>query len=209
MGALFAVKTDASLTTIQCSPSRDSLQVSYWAGPCAEIDLLDRRLMSLIVPCGILEQAGLQGVVAADQCEFLPNLINETCGCVTAPSAPSIPSAPSQSPVPQNDPVLEFFFCEVCGEGRVIGATPGATVSIPGEEDQICYEVAEDGAAGRIDRERCEKIKPYVELSCGCQATNPPCLVCGVGQTIIDANGVISFPGMREFHATGGYCRYV
>jgi hypothetical protein len=114
-----------------------------------------------------------------------------------------------ESPVPQNDSVIDFFFCEVCGEGRVIGATPGATVSIPGEEDEICYEVAEDGATGRIDRERCEKIKPYVEQSCGCQAKNPPCLVCGVGQTIIDANGVISFPGMREFHVTGGYCPYV
>ena len=58
------------------------------------------------VPCGALEQAGINGMIPLDQCGFLPEMIKVECGCgvfggqATSPVPAPIPQ-PVSAPIPE------------------------------------------------------------------------------------------------------------
>lgn len=162
--------------------------------------------------CSTLEEAGLQGLIPLTECSFLPDIVQASCGCMSnLPQPPSISPVPSQMPVvpptkmpstlPPGEtaaPTTENNFCNVCGEGLVI-ANAGATVSLPGEGDIPCFEVADKGVDGLIDPDRCQEILPLVKDACGCVPPYPSCWVCGVGYTIVYAERFVEFPGQPPF----------
>ena len=157
--------------------------------------------------CSTLEEAGLQGQIPSTQCIALPPIIGTLCGCLSnEPQPPAISPAPSETlfvpptempntlpPSETAAPTRPFNFCHVCGEGLIL-ANPGATVSIPGEEDTTCLVIANLGMRGSFDAARCDESVPLVEQACGCVPRHPVCRVCGVGSTIIDPDEVVIFP---------------
>jgi hypothetical protein len=56
------------------------------------------------VPCGQLEQAGFLGQIPVEQCDFLPPLIADVCGCKAIGNTPLSPPVMSPVPVPTKSP---------------------------------------------------------------------------------------------------------
>lgn len=83
------------------------------------------------VMCGSLEDAGLNGQIPADSCQFLPDLVFATCECMAVTLPPSL--APILPPAFSNSPSM-FFLCDVCGPDMEV-ANPDGLFEFPGQRE--------------------------------------------------------------------------
>lgn len=124
------------------------------------------------VTCGVLQDAGLQGLLEPKHCEGLPPLLSE-CGCadgelpVPAP-APRLSSRASTVVCPAVPPTG----CSVCGTGQCITA-PTGQVSIPGQPLFLCSELEDSGLNGMIPLPQCPSVVTFL-TNCTCTPGDPP-----------------------------------
>eukprot|EP00546_Thalassionema_frauenfeldii_P012688 CAMPEP_0178912008 /NCGR_PEP_ID=MMETSP0786-20121207/10018_1 /TAXON_ID=186022 /ORGANISM="Thalassionema frauenfeldii, Strain CCMP 1798" /LENGTH=609 /DNA_ID=CAMNT_0020584531 /DNA_START=108 /DNA_END=1937 /DNA_ORIENTATION=- len=170
-------------------------------------------------PCGVLEIAGLQGLIPLDTCTAIPSLIG-ACECVQQPLASSI--QPSPAPVGSIAcPVVPDNGCSVCGEGKCI-TNPDAIFEWPGQPAISCYELQEAGYDGFVLTDECELLPPLVGV-CGCAPAGVPpaptisttetpvtiepveptecpvvpedgCNICGSGNCITNPDAIFEWP---------------
>lgn len=86
------------------------------------------------VPCGVLQDAGLDGLIPLDICPDLPNLIDESCGCRSDGIVPSM--APPVVPATTVCPAVLSGGCSVCGSGMCVG-NPNGIVAFPGQPTNL------------------------------------------------------------------------
>jgi hypothetical protein len=118
-------------------------------------------LNGALVNCGILDAAGIDGIVTPADCAIISPLVQTECGC---------------TPVD--------FACNICGQGSGMTISEGDVTFIPGE-DIICAEAQASALAGGIEPLRCGAITPFAQISCGCQEGGTPMLV--VDEIPVDA----------------------
>ena len=130
------------------------------------------------VSCSTLENAGATGVLPADKCALLPNLILDTCGCAPNTSSTSPISTGTTSPFSAasstpNSPVIAAPVapaqggCSVCGDGLEVGK-PDAIFSVPGQPSVVCSRLQTAGATGIIVLDQCELLPDLIVDVCGC-----------------------------------------
>jgi hypothetical protein len=96
--------------------------------------------------CGLLEQAGEAGQISPETCLFLPDLIEETCGCETA-------TRPER--------------CSVCGPGNEV-SIPDAVFLFPGQPSVPCSTLEEVAEQGVIPLDQCVLLPTLIGGLCGC-----------------------------------------
>jgi len=108
------------------------------------------------VPCGTLEEAGIDGTIPLGECGFLPGLTNSVCEC-TAGNPFSCPDVPEDG-------------CSICGDDMCI-TNPDAIFTFPGQPTLPCSLLQKAGLEGTIPLAECAFLPALVE-ACGC-ANNP------------------------------------
>jgi len=98
-----------------------------------------------LVNCGLLDAAGIDGVITPDDCAVISPLVQTQCGC---------------SPVD--------FACNICGQDSGMTISEGDVTFIPGE-DITCAEAQASALVGDIEPVRCGAITPFAQVLCGCQ----------------------------------------
>eukprot|EP00545_Synedropsis_sp_CCMP1620_P011288 CAMPEP_0119029398 /NCGR_PEP_ID=MMETSP1176-20130426/40495_1 /TAXON_ID=265551 /ORGANISM="Synedropsis recta cf, Strain CCMP1620" /LENGTH=680 /DNA_ID=CAMNT_0006985737 /DNA_START=20 /DNA_END=2062 /DNA_ORIENTATION=+ len=117
------------------------------------------------ISCGVLEDAGNEGLIPEEHCMFLPALIHHECGCRRT-----------------IDDVIVPVSCPVCGYGRVVGA-PDSVYELAGQPPISCGALEAAGEEGLINE--CFVIPLLVGRQCGCRALDEDaasyCSICGTG----------------------------
>jgi hypothetical protein len=99
------------------------------------------------VPCGVLEAAGQNSMIAGDDCSSLADLLQVTCGC---------------------EDVSGVEVCSICGEGLVVG-NPDAVFSFSGQSAITCGTLDAVGLSGAIPIDECALLPGIVNTLCDCQ----------------------------------------
>jgi len=163
------------------------------------------------VSCGNLQEDGEKGNISAGQCDFLPTLITNLCGC--QPVAAPKPSTPPTSIAPPSPTTVigEQPRCSVCGDDKEV-TNEDAIFSFPGQPLISCAYLQDDGETGNISAGRCAILPTLITPLCGCQpiAPTPPspitvnqptqaaddgCSVCGDSKEVTNSEAIFSFPG--------------
>jgi hypothetical protein len=153
------------------------------------------------VPCGDLQNAGLNGQIPLEQCQFLPPLI-ANCECapgelpvpetpapVPVPSPAPVPNptpapvpAPTPAPVPAATPAsaggpapcpdVPAGGCSVCGVGNCV-TIPENIFVFPGQPTVQCSVLQDAGYAGAVPLDQCPLIPGLINDLCGCASSLP------------------------------------
>jgi hypothetical protein len=145
-----------------------------------------------VVPCDVLEHAGIEGIITDDQCEALPDLIEEVCGCVESPEAPSPPSIPVTPLPPTASPSAGSP--EPTSEPFAPSVPPGPTVSTP--IPNVTPEPTEPSDATSFPSESTPATPSPTTASFLCpEIPEGGCSICGDKRCVTNYDSVFSVPG--------------
>ena len=96
------------------------------------------------VSCSTVENAGVTGVLPADQCALLTALIVDTCGCTPRTGSTLPISTGTNSPVIAVPLAPAQGACSVCGDELEVGK-PNAIFSVPGQPSVVCSQLQTAG----------------------------------------------------------------
>lgn len=117
-------------------------------------------------PCGMLQDAGIQGLIPEEVCLQLPDLVQDVCGCMLMPEA-SQATCPAP-PLANNTDVFDGA-CSICGEGKRVGCD-NAMFMDPRMPDYSCGMLEAAGWKGMLELEVCQMLPPLVQDACMCHA---------------------------------------
>ena len=106
--------------------------------------------------CREFEEAASLGRISSQQCGLLKSYVEASCRCVVG----SPIAAPTPAPV-------TFFDCPICGEGMVV-TRPNGIVMIPTQPNRTCSQLLRANTLGKIKRQQCGLLQPFVQQRCGC-----------------------------------------
>lgn len=120
------------------------------------------------VRCDALQGAGYEGIVTSTQCEILPPLISDVCGCVSSATAPPPPAVSPTTTIiaPSSCPEVPSNGCSVCGEGKCI-SNLDAIFESPGQPSVSCSLLQTAGYAGLVPLDECGMLPPFLGV-CEC-----------------------------------------
>lgn len=130
------------------------------------------------VSCGMLQDAGFNGLIPLNRCAFLPPLIGDLCECqpdglsvapiTPAPVAPIVPTAPGfcREITPEGG-------CSICGPGSCI-SNQDATLTVPGQAPIPCGVLQDRGYNGQIPLYNCVDLVYLIGDLCQCARFGPP-----------------------------------
>ncbi|KAI2507625.1 hypothetical protein MHU86_6812 [Fragilaria crotonensis] len=157
------------------------------------------------VPCGDLQQAGLEGQVPLENCPALSGLIG-VCLCVdgTLPpgtgggSSPPVaaPTTGTSPPVaaPTTGGASNAQGCSVCGDGKVVSA-PDAIFAFPGFDPVPCGDLQQAGLEGRVALENCPVLPNLIGVCLCVDGTLPPGTGGGSSPPVAAPTTGVSPPG--------------
>mmetsp|Transcript_118310 Transcript_118310/g.241824 ORF Transcript_118310/g.241824 Transcript_118310/m.241824 type:complete len:698 (-) Transcript_118310:214-2307(-) len=128
--------------------------------------------IGLLVNCGELETAGLDGVINPNDCGLISPLVQAQCGC--APTG---------------------YTCNICGEdsgGATV--TVGNSTFVPGDET-TCAAAEAAGLGGDLDPLRCAIYTPLAQVSCGCEVGGTLAPTNATELSVADETPAPSVPG--------------
>eukprot|EP00543_Licmophora_paradoxa_P007798 CAMPEP_0202442214 /NCGR_PEP_ID=MMETSP1360-20130828/1676_1 /ASSEMBLY_ACC=CAM_ASM_000848 /TAXON_ID=515479 /ORGANISM="Licmophora paradoxa, Strain CCMP2313" /LENGTH=632 /DNA_ID=CAMNT_0049057513 /DNA_START=45 /DNA_END=1943 /DNA_ORIENTATION=- len=223
-GALQEAGYKGQVTLDQCHTTADLIE-----GPCgcapvscsicgedSEVTLPDALVQFPgmdPISCSVLENGGLSGQINSDQCEKLPGLISDACGCSQISSSSlTVETRPSTLPTHPT--------CVICGANRMV-TKPDVTLQFPDKDTPVaCAALETDGKNGLIDPEQCEELTESIETECGCEdmasaspsdspmtippaVFHPSCSICGENKVVTKKDAELQFPKQREPIACG------
>jgi hypothetical protein len=126
------------------------------------------------VPCGELEQVGLDGRIPSQQCSFLAPLTAHVCECQASTTGEintpeGVPSTVGARLCPDSAPEGG---CYVCGSNLCVG-DPDAIFAFPGQPRVPCGVLEEAGFDGLIPLDQCQLLSTLVDI-CKCGETLQP-----------------------------------
>lgn len=174
-----------------------------------------------IASCEVLEAEGLVGRITEGECEFLPDLVADVCGCEKC----EIITIPDNTDVCKSN--FETEGCSVCGKGKRVGA-PDAIFAFPTYPELTCSMLEAVGVTGELGAFECGVLPGLIEV-CECKVcddeentfapTTPltpapvvtfpdgfdrlicpivpenGCSICGKGKRVTNVETEFSFPG--------------
>ena len=99
----------------------------------------------ILVNCGILEAAGLDGTITPSDCSVISPLVQTQCGC---------------APV--------GYTCNICGDDSGLSVTDENVAFVP-QNDITCAEAEAAGLAGELDPNTCDFYQTLARRSCLCE----------------------------------------
>ena len=106
--------------------------------------------------CRDFEEAASLGRISSQQCGLLKSYVEASCRCVVG----SPIAAPTPAPV-------RSFDCPICGEDMVV-TRPNGIVMIPTQPNRTCSQLLRANTLGKINRQQCGLLQPFVQQRCGC-----------------------------------------
>lgn len=131
----------------------------------------------IAVSCFDLLQDGLTGYIPPDLCPIAQQVALKHCECSTTSTL-----IPTVTPSPTNTPYPTFSNkCFVCGNGKEV-THDDEVIEIDGVRG-TCRSLQDEGLAGYIPLQVCDKAQVVAEVSCGCLTAvddkqNTPCHLC-------------------------------
>jgi len=130
------------------------------------------------VPCGRLEQAGLNGEVPLDQCGFLPGLVVDICECrIGTTPIPEPTNAPVVAPTDASIDIsvdvsclkVSAGGCSICGPDLCVG-DDNAIFTLPGQASVPCGILQTAGLNGDIPLTECAFLPGLLDDICECNS---------------------------------------
>jgi len=110
--------------------------------------------------CREFEEAASLGRISRQQCGLLKSYVEASCQCVVGTPIAAPTPAPSQ-----------VYDCPICGEDMIVTKLDG-TVIIPTQPDRTCRNLLRANRLGKINRQQCGLLQPFVKEYCGCIPTS-------------------------------------
>ena len=177
--------------------------------------------------CSALQGAAIAGAFDAETCQDIQNRAYERCACeggtdprtsvpvepepVTAPTDPPVGDEPTDPTDPSDS---GSFYCNVCGEGKMVG-NGGRLVDAP-QGRSSCAVLESAGSLGSIPEAECPVIQDLVTIPCECTPGDPPtlppaaapapaapsdqyiCPICGEGMVVTLPAAIVTLPSQTE-----------
>jgi hypothetical protein len=120
--SLFAISASAQIEA-GCSICGEGLKVGF---PDAVFIFPEQPA----VACGILEAAGLNGVIPLNECALLPELVEGLCECELAVNPTDAPFAPAMTPTSPGVTVAPVTMAPAAVTGAPVTKAPAASVTM-------------------------------------------------------------------------------
>jgi Leucine-rich repeat (LRR) protein len=125
------------------------------------------------VRCGELQVAGEIGLIPLEQCSFLPDFINDVCGCTLCTPVPVSEPTPAPPPVTIGScPSIAPSGCSVCGDKKIV-TQPDAIFVFPGQPEARCGELQAAGEIGLVPLDQCSFLPDLIDNVCSCTLCTP------------------------------------